>query len=124
VGSRDYAIRNTKDDFELKNTLLVGGKLFQVRCCAHITNLLVQAGLAQIRDTIDDVRQGTKFIVASEGRLNVFNEIVKRLDLPYKKLNLDVPTHWNNSYMMLDTAIRFKEVFPGTIELRKHFNGL
>jgi hypothetical protein len=50
-----YVIKNIKDDFELKNTLLVGGKLFHVKCCAHITNL-VQAGLAQIRDIIDNVR--------------------------------------------------------------------
>jgi hypothetical protein len=56
VLANDYAIRNIKDDFELTNTLLVGGKLFHVKCRAYITNLLVQAGLAQIRDIIDDVR--------------------------------------------------------------------
>ena len=91
--------------------MLVGGKLFRVRCYAYITNLLLQVRLAQIRDIIDDVRYGIKFIVAFEGRLNVLNEIAKRLDLPYEKLILDVTTHWNiTTYMMLDTAIRFKEV--------------
>ncbi|XP_059428518.1 zinc finger BED domain-containing protein RICESLEEPER 2-like [Corylus avellana] len=110
--SNDSAIRIIKDDFELKNALLVGGRLFHVRCCAHITNLLVQFGLAEIRGIIDDVRQGIKYIVTSESRLNVFSEIAKRLHLPCKKLILDVPTRWNNTYLMLDTAIKFKEVFP------------
>ncbi|XP_059429102.1 zinc finger BED domain-containing protein RICESLEEPER 2-like [Corylus avellana] len=66
----------------------------------------------EIGDIIDSVRQSIKYIVASEGRLNVFSEIAKRLHLPCKKLILDVPTCWTNTYMMLETAIRFKEVFP------------
>jgi secreted Zn-dependent insulinase-like peptidase len=73
--------------------MLVGGRLFHVWYCAHITNLLVQSGLAEIKDIIDDVRQCIKYIVAAESRINVFREIAKRLDLPCKKLNLDVPTH-------------------------------
>jgi hypothetical protein len=36
------AIEILRDDFWLKGTFLsVGGLLFHVRCCAHITNLLV-----------------------------------------------------------------------------------
>jgi hypothetical protein len=96
----------------LKKAMLVGGRLFYVRCCAHITNLLAQFRLAEIKAIIDDIRQGIKYIVASESRLNVFNEIVKRLDLSCKKLFLDVPTRWNSTSMMLDTAIQFRDVFP------------
>ena len=37
------AIKILRDDFRLKCIFLpVGGLLFHVRCCAHITNLLVQ----------------------------------------------------------------------------------
>jgi hypothetical protein len=112
ASANDFAIKIIKDDFLLKNSMLVGGRLFHVRCCAHITNLLVQSGLAEIKDIIDDVRQGIKYIVAAEGRMNVFREIANRLDLPCKKLILDVPTRWNSTYMMLDTAIQFRDVFP------------
>jgi hypothetical protein len=107
------AIEILRDDFRLKGILLpVGGLLFHVRCCAHITNLLVQAGLSEIGDIIDSVRQGIKYIVASERRLKVFSEIARGLDLGCKKLILDVPTRWNSTYLMLETAIKFREVFP------------
>ncbi|KAG2694267.1 hypothetical protein I3760_08G134200 [Carya illinoinensis] len=112
ASSNDVAIRILKEDFRLKRTLTVGGKLFHVRCCAHITNLLVQYGLGEIRDIVDCVRDGIKYLVASENRLKQFSEIAKQLQLPSKKLILDVPTRWNSTYLMLDAAIQFKEVFP------------
>jgi hypothetical protein len=86
------AINILKDDFELSGSLLIGGLLFHVRCCAYITNLLMQAELAEIGEIIDNVRQEIKYIVASKRRLNVFTDITKRLDLSCNKLILDVPT--------------------------------
>lgn len=57
------------------------------------------------------MRDGIKYLVASESRLKQFSEIAKQLQLPSKKLILNVPTRWNNT-LMLDVAIQFKEVFP------------
>ncbi|KAK9284185.1 hypothetical protein L1049_023353 [Liquidambar formosana] len=37
----DAAVRNLKDNFALKNKLMFGGKIFHVRCTAHIINLIV-----------------------------------------------------------------------------------
>ena len=42
----------------------------------------------------------------------MFSEIAKGLDLGCKKLILDVLTRWNNTYLMLETTIKFREVFP------------
>jgi hypothetical protein len=53
-----------------------------MRCCAHVTNLLVQAGLSTIGDIVDFVHQSIKYIVASKTRLKAFSEITKRLKLP------------------------------------------
>jgi hypothetical protein len=85
----------------MRKSLVVGGKLFHVCCCAHITNLMVQNGLGEIGDIVDCVRDGIKFLVASEGRLKQFTETAKNLHLSSKKLFLDVPTRWNS----------FKDVF-------------
>ncbi|XP_059435493.1 zinc finger BED domain-containing protein RICESLEEPER 2-like [Corylus avellana] len=112
ASANSAAIDILRDDFELRCSLPIGGLMFHVRCCAHITNLLVQAGLSEIGDIIDSVRQGIKYIVASKRRLIAFSDIAKRLDLGSNKLILDVPTSWNSTYLMLKTAIRFKEVFP------------
>jgi hypothetical protein len=71
----------------------------------------VQTGLSEIGDIIDFVRKRIKCIVASERWLKVFSEIVKGLDLGCKKLILDVHTRWNCTYLMLETAIKFREVF-------------
>jgi len=95
----------------MRKSLVVGGKLFHVRCCAHITNLMVQDSLGEIGDIVDCVRDGIKFLVASEGRLKQFTEIAKNLHLSSKKLFLDVPTRWNSTYLMLSAAYEFKDVF-------------
>jgi hypothetical protein len=55
VLANNFAIKIIKDDFQLKNVILVRGRLFHVRCCAHVTNLLVQSRLIEIKDIIDDV---------------------------------------------------------------------
>jgi hypothetical protein len=45
------AIEILRDNFQLKGIILPVRRLFfYVRCCAHIKNLLVQAGLSEIRD--------------------------------------------------------------------------
>ncbi|KAF7143240.1 hypothetical protein RHSIM_Rhsim05G0020900 [Rhododendron simsii] len=96
----------------LKKKLLFDGKLFHVRCCAHIINLMVQDGLSVIGGVIECVREAVKYLVASEPRLIQFSEIAKQLQLPSKKLILDCPTRWNSAYLMLSAALEFKDVFP------------
>ncbi|XP_042950036.1 zinc finger BED domain-containing protein RICESLEEPER 2-like [Carya illinoinensis] len=105
ASSNGVAIRILKDDFRLKKTLSVNGQLFHVRCCAHITNLLVQYRLGVIRDIVDCVKDGIKYLITSDSRLKQFSEIAKQLQLPSKKLILDVPTRWSSTYLMLDAAI-------------------
>ena len=44
--------------------------------------------------------------------MHTFSEIANQLKLPQKKLVLDCGTRWNATYMMLSTALEFKDVFP------------
>ncbi|XP_042467208.1 zinc finger BED domain-containing protein RICESLEEPER 2-like [Zingiber officinale] len=108
----DVAVRMLKDNLSYKNNLPLGGKLFHVRCCAHILNLLVQDGLSEIQDIIFNVRESVKHIAASETRVNIFSEISKQLKLSSKKLVLDCCTRWNATFCMLSAALEFKDIFP------------
>ncbi|XP_062175626.1 zinc finger BED domain-containing protein RICESLEEPER 1-like [Alnus glutinosa] len=99
------------NDVALNHFRVDGGLLFHVRCCAHIINLMVHDGLGEIGEIVDCVRDGIKYLVASEGSLMQFSGIAKSLQLSSKKLFLDVPTRWNSTHLMLTTACEFREVF-------------
>jgi hypothetical protein len=110
--NNDLAIKNLREVFNKRKLLPVDGKLFPVRCCAHVTNLMVQYGLSEIKLIVDCVKNGIKYLVASESRLLKFIEHATNLQLSKKKLFLDVSTCWNSTYMMLATVLEFREVFP------------
>ena len=122
ASNNDACIRRLRDDFLLRKRLPLGGKLFHVRCCAHILNLLVQDGLSQIANVIEVVREGIKYLNNSEARLNEFAKIARQLQLPCKKLILDCPTRWNGTYLMLAAAVQFKDVFPRYQDIDPGFN--
>ncbi|XP_074373757.1 zinc finger BED domain-containing protein RICESLEEPER 2-like [Apium graveolens] len=87
--ANDVALRNLNDTFSVRNSLPVGEKIVP---------------RAIIRD-------GVKYVAASEGRRNKFVEISTQLHLKCKKLILDVSTRWNSTYNMLQSPLEFKRVF-------------
>ena len=111
AAANDVALRYLKQTFSVRRSLPIEGKMFHARCCAHILNLCVQDGLDPTEEIVDKVRDGVKYIAASEGRRIKFAEISKSLGLKCKKLILDVSTRWNSTYNMLACAIEFKNVF-------------
>ena len=112
ASNNDVAIRLLKDDFSRSKKLLCGGKLFHVRCCAHILNLVVQDGLSKIVDITNNIRESVEFVNRSEGRALLFAEIAQQLRIPGKKLLYDCRTRWNATFEMLNCAIKFRDVFP------------
>ncbi|XP_047309629.1 zinc finger BED domain-containing protein RICESLEEPER 2-like [Impatiens glandulifera] len=101
-----------KEDFlRINQNLVCGGKLFHVRYCAHILNLIDQDGPNEIREIIQVIRQSVDLIRRTDVRLIQFADTVKQLKLHERKLVDDCKTRWNSTYEMLRTSIAFKEVF-------------
>lgn len=107
----DRVVGKLKTDCSRVKKLSCGGRLFHVRCCAHILNLLVKDGLSKIETVIDEVREAVKYINSSEGRRLTFSTAAEQLSVSDRRLLIDVPTRWNSTYDMLSLAIKFKDVF-------------
>ncbi|KAL2895737.1 Zinc finger BED domain-containing protein RICESLEEPER 2 [Bienertia sinuspersici] len=91
--------------------LICGGKLFHVRCCAHILNIMLQHGLKQVKPIIKNVHDTVDYLNGSEARMMKFAELVQQFNIKERKLILECKTRWNSTYDMLAIAIKFKEVF-------------
>ncbi|KAG6518550.1 hypothetical protein ZIOFF_022029 [Zingiber officinale] len=94
------------------SSLISEGKLFHMRCCAHILNLVVRDGLELISDSIETIRYSVAFWTATPKRDEKFIEIARQLKVPStKKLELDCKTRWNSIYLMLNIALEYEVVF-------------
>ncbi|KAG6489546.1 hypothetical protein ZIOFF_050820 [Zingiber officinale] len=100
------------------SSLILEGKLFHMRCCAHILNLVVRDGLELISDSIETIRYSVAFWTATPKRDEKFIETARQLKVPStKKLELDCKTRWNSTYLMLNTALEYEAVFA---RLKQH----
>ena len=91
---------------------ILGGKLFHMRCCAHILNLIVKDGLLLISNAIEKVRESVHYWTATPKREEKFKETCEQLNISYSKnLVLDCKTRWNSTFLMLDVAILYRDVF-------------
>ncbi|XP_058757512.1 zinc finger BED domain-containing protein RICESLEEPER 2-like [Vicia villosa] len=112
ASANDNCIARLKRDYSRRRNLPLDGKLFHVRCCAHILNLLVQDGLYMIKVTVDKIRNGVKYLLNSETRCKAFKKFVDELQLEGRMQVLDTKTRWNSTWLMLSTAYHYREVWP------------
>ena len=109
--SNDGMIDILREKLSLNNSLLLNGKVFHMRCAAHILNLVVKECLDVIRVEIEKIRDSVAFWSATPLRVEKF--ATRQLRIPCnKKLCLDCKTRWNSTYLMLSIAIAYKDVFP------------
>nr|GMD36031.1 zinc finger BED domain-containing protein RICESLEEPER 2-like [Ipomoea batatas] len=112
TSANDVMVRLVKQQLLLQNSLLCEGEFFHVRCCAHILNLIVQDGLKIASLALGKIRESVKYVKGYEARMISFQECAQRVGINIAcGLSTDVPTRWNSTYVMLDSAIKYRRVF-------------
>ncbi|XP_050378393.1 zinc finger BED domain-containing protein RICESLEEPER 2-like [Argentina anserina] len=110
ASANDSFVEKLRTQLNFRGLLLLNGKFFHVRCCAHILNLIVQDGLKAIDDSVVKVRDCLKYIKGSMARKHRFIECIAQVGMRGSKraLRQDLPTRWNSTYIMLDSAIHYR----------------
>ncbi|CAE5959417.1 unnamed protein product [Arabidopsis arenosa] len=114
ASANDSGIKHLKENvnFSGDESLILGGEYMHVRCAAHILNLIVRDGLAKINKSVVAIRNAVKYVRSSDKRFKSFH---MRLGLDKKvsrgSLPLDCTTRWNSTYLMLDSALKYRSTF-------------
>ncbi|XP_022882494.1 zinc finger BED domain-containing protein RICESLEEPER 2-like [Olea europaea var. sylvestris] len=105
-------VRNKLKNWKPDDTMILDGSYLHVRCSAHIINLIVKEGLKEFNPSIDSIRNAVKYFRSSPSRLTKFKCCIEREKIACTKLAiLDVPTRWNSTFLMLDSALNFEKAF-------------
>ncbi|KAF8106391.1 hypothetical protein N665_0140s0004 [Sinapis alba] len=107
------ALRKFQSSFSLlaNDAFVMDGEFMHMRCAAHIINLIVKDGLAEVDDNVSAIRNAVGYVRSSTSRLRSFELRVDSGKLTRGSLPLDVKTRWNSTYLMLSRALEFRLAF-------------
>ena len=96
----------------MEGSLLCDGEFFYVHYSTHILNLIVQQGLKVASIACHKIRESMAYVKKFEGRMRNFEECVIRVLVNTSVyLHLNVSIRWNSTYLMLESALKYKCVF-------------
>ena len=99
ASANDVAVRYLKDSMSSK--FVLDGDYFQMRCSAHVLNLVVRDGLSLVKDSIIRIRSAVRYMRSSPSRSRIFEICVAREKISVQNsMCLDIPTRWNSAYLM------------------------
>ncbi|KAG8472915.1 hypothetical protein CXB51_034804 [Gossypium anomalum] len=108
----DVMVSCLKNSFRSNRAILCDGTFFQVRCCAHILNLIVKASLELADNVVGKIRNGIKYIKKLEICRKRFYDVADKsfhLNVT-RKLRQYVCVRWNSIYLMLESSLYYKDV--------------
>lgn len=83
-----------------------------MRCATHVLNLVLKDGLSEVNVSILRIRCAVKYVRSSPTRLAQFKTCVVEEGMHSKSLVcLDIDTRWNSTYLMLESALKFRKAF-------------
>ncbi|KAK2659633.1 hypothetical protein Ddye_006166 [Dipteronia dyeriana] len=93
--------------FVARNISQDGGYFFHQRCACHIINLIVHAGLKQVSDQIDRIRDTISWICSSNPRFSEFKRHCKLNGLKPRRFQTNMPVRLNSTYLMLQNCLEY-----------------
>ena len=107
------ALRKFQSSFALGSdqAFVLDGEFLHMRCSAHIINLIVRDGMAEIDQSVVAIRNAVSYVRSHTNKLRSFELKVDSGKITRGSLPLDVKTRWNSTYLMLTTAQKFKVAF-------------
>ncbi|KAK8280834.1 hypothetical protein V6Z12_D09G201700 [Gossypium hirsutum] len=108
----DVMVSCLKNCFRANRAIFCDGAFFQVRCCAHILNLIVKAGLELADDVVGKIRNGIRYIKKSGIRRKRLYDVADKsfyLNVT-KKVRQDVCMRWNSTYLIFESSLYYKDV--------------
>ena len=107
ASNNDVAIQRVKRFWQIKDDY---AKLFHVRCCAHILNLIVKDGLKQVDNTLEKIKDIAYNINCSQEKHELFFDCYKITNMKRKNISLDIPTRCNFIFKLLQNITKYKKV--------------
>ncbi|KAL0251365.1 hypothetical protein GEMRC1_001198 [Eukaryota sp. GEM-RC1] len=80
------------------------GCILEMRCFAHILNIVVQAGLPHVENTCKKIRKLAQTLAGSTQLTQEFRDCFE--DLNIRSIRRDVKTRWNSTDFMLCTYLK------------------
>jgi len=81
ASSNNLTIKYLKRVISNWATNILSNDFMHVRCCAHIVNLIVCAGLKDIDDSAVKIKNAVRFVRSSPSKQLVFNQCAERLKI-------------------------------------------
>lgn len=116
--TNDDIVLRIKEQISENRPRLSNGQLLDVRSAAHVLNSVVQDAMEALQVVIQKIRGTVRYVKSSQSILGKFNEIARQTGINSQKiLVLDCPIRWNSTYIMLETAVEYRNVFCQLPEL-------